>query len=818
MGRLGAVAKGALLGIGVAAGVAAVKTIHMAGDFQTAMTRVRTGAGESAANMKLVSDGVLAMAGEVGQSTQQLTTGLYTVESAGYHGADALAVLKTSAMGAKVGAAELGTVTDAVTTALNAYKLSAADSVPVMNALVATEAEGKTNMEALAGSMASILPVAAAAHVGLNEVLGAMATMTAQGTSADVAATYLRQTIGQLSNPTAKAAATMRGLGLDATQVAKDLGTHGLAYTLNELTTAISQHMGPSGTVLIQTLQKAASNSKDFNGQLNKLTGSQKTYIGALATMVGGTKSMMGALELTGTHMQTFQNNVKGIAEHVKKGGKEVEGWADVQKTFNQKMAEAKGSMQALGIEIGLTLLPAATKLMGAFATVAALAAKHHTTLMIFAGALGAVAIGMAAAAVSSWSFTDSLLADPITWIVVGIVALVVALVELVIHWKSVADWLGGAWHTVVDGLGAAWHWLVGVTEDAWRAISGAATSGWRAIASFFSSAWHAVADPIAAGWQFLAHITSAVWNSISGFFRKWWPLLLVIFMPFVALLVHIWNSSHDTIVKSAQTVWGYIKTFLSATWGVIRDIGAAAWLAIKVAIVQPAEDSWAIIRSGWRVLSGWLSSAWSGISAAAQFIWGLIRDYMVQPLENAWHAISRVIGSIRDTISGGLHSAWESVKGVGSWFASIGSSIVEGIVHGVENGAGWLFSSLKNLASNALSEAKSFLGINSPSRVFAQEVGHWIPHGIAEGIKGSAHVVSQAVSAATGSSLGGVAISGGSVSLGMGTSGGFGSTTIVNVHVEGSVMAEQDLRDTLQREMLRLGSRNSQTWQKFRI
>jgi hypothetical protein len=36
-------------------------------------------------------------------------------------------------------------------------------------------------------------------------------------------------------------------------------------------------------------------------------------------------------------------------------------------------------------------------------------------------------------------------------------------------------------------------------------------------------------------------------------------------------------------------------------------------------------------------------------------------------------------------------------------------------------------------------------------------------------------------------------------------------------VHVEGSVMAEQDLRDVLQREMLRLGARNSGTWQPYR-
>src|SRR5437879_9224224 len=121
--KTGMLGKAAIAGIGIAAAAAAVKTVHMAADFQTQMTRVRTGAGEAAANMKMVGQGVLAMAGQVGQSTSQLTAGLYTVESAGYHGADALNVLKNAAMGAKVGAADLHTVTDAVTTGLNAYKL-----------------------------------------------------------------------------------------------------------------------------------------------------------------------------------------------------------------------------------------------------------------------------------------------------------------------------------------------------------------------------------------------------------------------------------------------------------------------------------------------------------------------------------------------------------------------------------------------------------------------------------------------------------------------------------------------------------------------
>lgn len=107
-GKFGRLGTAAIAGIGLAAAGAAVGAVKMAADFQTQMTRVRTGANETAGNMKMVGDGVLAMAGQVGQSTSQLTSGLYLVESAGYHGSAALTVLKNAAMGAKVGGTEIG--------------------------------------------------------------------------------------------------------------------------------------------------------------------------------------------------------------------------------------------------------------------------------------------------------------------------------------------------------------------------------------------------------------------------------------------------------------------------------------------------------------------------------------------------------------------------------------------------------------------------------------------------------------------------------------------------------------------------------------
>lgn len=743
--KTGMLGKAAIAGLGIAAAAVAVKTVHMAGDFQVQMTRVRTGAGEAAKNMHLVGQGVLAMAGEVGQSTTELTAGLYTVESAGYHGSDALKVLKTSAQGAKVGAASLATTTDAVTTAMNAYKSGAGSTTTVMNALIATEGEGKTNLEALAGSMSTILPTAATAKVGLNEVLGAMATMTAQGTPAKQAATYLRQTIGQLSNPSAKAATEMQNLGLSAVKVGQELGNKGLAATLTTLTDAIQKKMGPAGTVLIKHLQGAAKNTSSFQRALADLPPKQQTYIGALATMVGGTKSMQAALELTGPHMTDFKNKTAGIAEHVKAGGKSIEGWSDVQKNFNQQTAQAKASLEALGIQIGQYLMPAFQAIVRVLGKAAAFLAKHTLAAKIAAGVIGGILVfAIVSLSIALYDLAAAAAVNPVTWIVIAVIALIAAIVLLVMHWKTVWGFIKRISADVAKAVVSAWHWVASGTASIWHSITGAVTKAWHSVVSFFMGAWHMAVNPIVNAWKWLQRTTMVVWNSITGFFRKWWPLLLVVFATPIALLIAGWNHFHTAITNTAKSAWNAISAFFVMQWNAIKAVAGMAWEAIRVAIINPFKSAWHGLVSAGHSISHALSAAWSAIRGAASAAWSRIRSAMINPLISAWHSVTSTMGRVRSAITGPLSSAYNTAKGYGSKFLSVGKAIVMGMVHGIESGASSVGSAARHVAESALTSAKHFLGVRSPSRKF-REIGTYINAGLVEGLEGSAARVKSA-------------------------------------------------------------------------
>ncbi len=60
----------------------------------------------------------------------------------------------------------------------------------------------------------------------------------------------------------------------------------------------------------------------------------------------------------------------------------------------------------------------------------------------------------------SVWSFTAALLANPITWIIIGIIALVTAIILLWRNWDSVTAWLKAAWSSAVAGITAGIQWI----------------------------------------------------------------------------------------------------------------------------------------------------------------------------------------------------------------------------------------------------------------------------------------------------------------------------------------------------------------------
>jgi TP901 family phage tail tape measure protein len=462
---LGSKAKMAFLGVAVGAGVA----VKAAMDYQEQSTQLVTGAGELKSNLKMVEQGMLDLSVSTATSTSQMESGMYMIESAGYHGADGLKVLQAAAEGAKVGGADLGTVADGLTTVLTDYKLKASDAASATSGLIATVAAGKTHMQDLAGSLSRVLPTAAALKVPFDQIGGAMATMTAQGVTAHLAATHLNSTLLAMANPSATAAKAMQSVGLSSAEVANKLRSGGLVAALQMVTDAAGKKF-PAGSA---------------------------GYVAAVDKMLGGQSGLSVALQLTGSHLKDLKANTDSVAKSMKSGSGEVQGWNETQKDTAFQLAKAKAAVSAMGIELGSALLPAMTAVLKPLSDMLGFIAHNKVAADAFAAVVGGVLAGalggklagafkdlksgvegfgsgiqwvlgklglMTTATEAQTAATEAgtaateeadaaMSVNPIMLIVGAIALLAVGIYELVKHWHAVEDAFKTAFRAVKDAV-----------------------------------------------------------------------------------------------------------------------------------------------------------------------------------------------------------------------------------------------------------------------------------------------------------------------------------------------------------------------------
>lgn len=105
---------------------------------------------------------------------------------------------------------------------------------------------------------------------------------------------------------------------------------------------------------------------------------------------------------------------------------------------------------------------------------------------------------------------------------------------------------------------------------------------------------------------------------------------------------------------------------------------------------------------------------------------------------------IKAIGANIPTTLGEFAKKAIEVIRGI-DW-AGVGKNIILGIVNGLKAFAGLITDFLLNIMRGAVDAVKSFFGIASPSKLMRDEVGQWIPKGMAVGIEQNAKYVTDAM------------------------------------------------------------------------
>ena len=290
------------------------------------------------------------------------------------------------------------------------------------------------------------------------------------------------------------------------------------------------------------------------------------------------------------------------------------------------------------------------------------------------------------------------------------------------IPWNEVGTAIQTGVGTVLDTAGT---WLSSGFEAAKTAISGI---DWGGVGSTISSGISGAIDG-------LAKLGSGIWDTITGWFG---------------------GGDEEKAKGDAKTSGGNLTTGMET--GLTEGSAAvttAATNAASSAMTAAAQTLTA--ESGTTITETWVGGMVTGIANQNPILTLGVQTLGDNAVTTATDTLTADAGkTIANSFMGGICSAvavagpilnvqMQTTAGDAAAKAGaalsytqgydIGVNMVRGITAGVRSTSGELYSQMVQMARTAVSRTKNALRIHSPSGVFADEVGAWIPGGIGEGV-----------------------------------------------------------------------------------
>lgn len=175
-------------------------SVDIGSSFETALAKVSTIADTSKVSVGDLNKQILDTSGSMGVAAADIAEAAYQAISAGQDTANAVAFAGQASKLAAAGFTSSSSAVDILTTALNAYGLSADQAIHVSDVLLTTQNLGKTSVDELSSSMGKVIPLAAAYGVTVENLSSGLAVMTANGIATAEATTYTKSMLNELGD------------------------------------------------------------------------------------------------------------------------------------------------------------------------------------------------------------------------------------------------------------------------------------------------------------------------------------------------------------------------------------------------------------------------------------------------------------------------------------------------------------------------------------------------------------------------------------------------------------------------------------------
>ncbi len=497
----------AALGIGKMIKDVSQQVWEVGSSFETSFSKASTLFGDVSVDTDNLKSKIAEMSKQTGISAEELNETLYQAMSAGIPVTEdmgtALAAVQTAAKLSVGGFTSSSTAMSGLTTAINAYGLSADDASRIADEFILVQNKGVTTVDELASNMGRAISTGSAYGVNLENLNAAYISLTKGGISTAESTTYLSSMMNELGDS-----------GSDVGKVLQD--KTGMSF---------SQLMD-NGYSLADVLDILMDSVDGDSSALMNLWGSAEAGKAANAILSQGTDNFRQSLDDLG--------NSSGTTE---------DAYSTMMDTADGKMKQVKQTANDLFIKLFEKAEPVIMAVLDGFQWLienAQILAPFLVALGVAFGIMKAQAVIAAAAeeglTVAQYLLNGSFLACPITWIILAIAALVAAFIYLwnncdefrqfwIDLWQKIKEIFVQVWdaiktfftETIPEIIGNIVDFFKELPGKIWDAIVGAVERVVEWGESVRESAIEAAGNIIASILQFFRDLPGKIWDAIVG-------------------------------------------------------------------------------------------------------------------------------------------------------------------------------------------------------------------------------------------------------------------------------------------------------------
>lgn len=352
-----------------------------------------------------------------------------------------------------------------------------------------------------------------------------------------------------------------------------------------------------------------------------------------------------------------------------------------------------------------------------------------------------------------------------------------------------IVDAFKNLWSTLTDFFSTLWQGIVTTAQTIWQGLLPIVTTVWNGIKTVVSTIMQAISDVIqtigtaiqavwTAIWNVVQTVAMTIWDAIKNFISLEMQGIQTVIQSVMTIIQTIWQTAWNVIETVVQTIWSIISTTVSTAinavagviravtdaikgdwsgaWNEIKNVATTIWDGITSIVSTAINGVRNVISSVMNGIKSVWSSVWNGIKSVTSGAMSMIRSVVSGGMSAMRGVVSSMMSAVqsafvsgwnaaRNATANGISRAVSAARSMTGAMVSAGRDFVMGFVNGIEGAIWRAASAAARMASAAMHAAKAWFNIGSPSKVMRDQVGKWVPAGLAVGIEQNIDLVENA-------------------------------------------------------------------------